>query len=64
MGLQNDEVIMVGDNLMTDVLGANRAGIKTVWINRHDKERNEVIPTYEIKHLEELFSILEELKEK
>ncbi|MBM7656267.1 HAD family hydrolase [Neobacillus cucumis] len=64
MGLQKDEVIMVGDNLMTDVLGANRAGIKTVWINRHDKERNEVIPTYEIKHLEELFSILEEIKEK
>jgi len=64
MGLQNDEVIMVGDNLMTDVLGANRAGIKTVWINRHDKEKNEVIPTYEIKHLEELFPILAEIKEK
>ena len=52
---------MVGDNLMTDVLGASRAGIKTVWINRHDKERNEVIPTYEITHLEQLFPILEEL---
>ncbi|PLS00992.1 HAD family hydrolase [Neobacillus cucumis] len=64
MELQKDEVIMVGDNLMTDVLGANRAGIKTVWINRHEKERNEVIPTYEIKHLEELFPILAELKEK
>jgi putative hydrolase of the HAD superfamily len=62
MELQKDEVIMVGDNLMTDVLGANRAGIKTVWINRHDKERNEVIPTYEIKHLEELYPILAELK--
>jgi len=61
MELQKDEVIMVGDNLMTDVLGANRAGIKTVWINRHDKERNEVIPTFEIKHLEELYPILTEL---
>lgn len=61
MNLQKDEVIMVGDNLMTDILGANRAGIKSVWINRHDKERNEVIPTYEIQHLEELFPILEEL---
>ena len=64
MELEKEEVIMVGDNLMTDVLGANRAGIKTVWINRHDKERNEVIPTYEIKHLEELFPILAELKGK
>jgi putative hydrolase of the HAD superfamily len=62
MSVQKKEVIMVGDNLMTDILGANRAGIKTVWINRHNKERNEVIPTYEIKHLEELFPLLEELK--
>ena len=62
LSLNEEEAIMVGDNLMTDILGANRAGIKSVWINRHDKERNEVIPTYEIKHLEELFSILDELK--
>jgi putative hydrolase of the HAD superfamily len=43
---------------MTDILGANRTGIKTVWINRHNKERNEIIPTYEIQHLEELIPIL------
>jgi putative hydrolase of the HAD superfamily len=61
VSLKKEEVIMVGDNLMTDILGANRAGIKSVWINRHHKERNEVVPTYEIQHLEELFSILEEL---
>jgi putative hydrolase of the HAD superfamily len=64
ISLQKNEVIMVGDNLMTDILGANRAGIKSVWINRHHKERNEVIPTYEIQHLEELFPILEELNNK
>ncbi|ETI69119.1 HAD family hydrolase [Neobacillus vireti] len=62
MNLENNEVIMVGDNLMTDILGANRAGIKSVWVNRGQKERNEVIPAYEIQHLEELFSLLEELK--
>ncbi|WP_284035899.1 HAD family hydrolase [Neobacillus sp. 114] len=61
LSLQKDEVIMVGDNLMTDILGANRAGIKSVWINRHNKERNEVIPTFEIHQLEELFTILEKL---
>ncbi|MFB5198425.1 HAD family hydrolase [Neobacillus sp. KR4-4] len=64
LSVDKDEVIMVGDNLMTDILGANRAGIKTVWINRYDKARNEVIPTFEIKHLEELFPLLEELKSK
>jgi putative hydrolase of the HAD superfamily len=58
LSLQKEEVIMVGDNLMTDILGANRAGIKSVWINRHQKDRNDVIPTYEIQHLEELFTIL------
>jgi len=61
MGLEKDEVLMVGDNLMTDILGASRVGMKSVWINRHNKERVEVNPTYEIKHLEELFSILDKL---
>ncbi|WP_332694775.1 HAD family hydrolase [Halalkalibacter lacteus] len=58
MSLSKDEAIMVGDNLMTDILGASRIGMKSVWINRHDKERNEVVPDFEITHLEELFPIL------
>ena len=62
MNITADEAIMVGDNLMTDILGASRVGMKSVWINRHEKDRNEVIPTYEITHLEELFPIIEELK--
>ncbi|MFJ7975850.1 HAD family hydrolase [Peribacillus sp. JNUCC 23] len=62
MDVSKDEVLMVGDNLMTDILGASRLGIQSVWINRHEKERNEVIPTYEITHLEELYPILQSLK--
>ncbi|SEN77692.1 putative hydrolase of the HAD superfamily [Mesobacillus persicus] len=61
MKVDKNEAIMVGDNLMTDILGANRVGMKSVWINRHQKERNEVIPTYEIQHLEELYPLLEKL---
>ena len=61
MELNKDEAIMVGDNLMTDILGASRVGMKSVWINRHNKERNEVVPDYEITHLEELYPILAEL---
>lgn len=61
LNIDKDNVLMVGDNLMTDILGASRAGIKSVWINRHNKERNEVIPDYEITRLDELFSILEKL---
>lgn len=63
ISVQKHEVIMVGDNLMTDILGANRAGIKSVWINRHDKERKEVVPTYEIKDLQELYLVLDELRQ-
>ncbi|WP_017727702.1 HAD family hydrolase [Halalkalibacterium ligniniphilum] len=63
MSLDKDEAIMVGDNLMTDILGSSRVGMKSVWINRHNKERNEVIPTYEITHLEELFPILDSLNQ-
>lgn len=58
-----DEAIMVGDNLMTDILGASRVKMRSVWINREDKQPSkEVIPTYEICHLEELLPILEELR--
>lgn len=61
VSLQKDEVIMVGDNLNTDILGANRAGIKSVWINREQKERSEVEPTYEIQQLSDLDEVLEKI---
>lgn len=56
--VDKDEVLMVGDNLNTDILGANRAGIPSVWINRKQKERVEISPTYEIENLSELIEIV------
>ncbi|WP_102347148.1 HAD family hydrolase [Bacillus sp. Marseille-P3661] len=62
MNIENNEAIMVGDNLLTDILGASRVGIKSVWINRHGKERiQDINPDFEIKHLQELFPIIESL---
>lgn len=61
LNVTKDEAIMVGDNLMTDILGASRVEMKSVWINREMKERNEVKPDYEIKQLEELLGILNSL---
>lgn len=56
-----EEVLMVGDNRMTDILGANQTGIPSVWINRENEAAiEEVTPTYEIKNLEELYSILKQ----
>lgn len=63
MSLEAKEVIMVGDNLNTDILGANRAGVRSVWINRHQKTRNEVVPTYEITHMGDLYEILSKVNE-
>ncbi len=60
--LHADEVIMVGDNLNTDILGAARSGIRSIWINReHIQPNKDIEPTYEITNLEELFPILENL---
>lgn len=32
MGLNKDEVVVVGDQLLTDVFGGNRAGLKTILV--------------------------------
>ena len=33
-GRKADEAVMVGDQMMTDVLGANRAGIDAIWVRK------------------------------
>lgn len=61
VSVSKEEVLMVGDNLMTDILGASRAGIQSVWINREAKQvSEEVQPTYTIKSLHDLLNILEQ----
>lgn len=63
VSVSKEEVLMVGDNLMTDILGASRVGIQSVWINREDKPiSKEVQPTYTIENLHELIRIVEEIK--
>ncbi|GGD63938.1 HAD family hydrolase [Paenibacillus nasutitermitis] len=59
LGIEPEDGIMVGDKLTTDILGANTIGMTSVWINRHAMKRNDdIIPTHEIKHLEELLPLL------
>lgn len=60
VGITADEALMVGDNLMTDILGASKVGMKSVWINRENKAvSDEVNPTYTIENLRELLGIVE-----
>ena len=59
VGLSAEEVLMVGDNLMTDILGSSKVGIQSVWINREEKPASEEVkPTYTIENLRELLTLL------
>ncbi|WP_100330065.1 HAD family hydrolase [Bacillus xiapuensis] len=59
MDLSPQDVIMVGDNLSTDILGATLTGMDSVWIDHGDgKEVEGAKPTYVIKHLRELPEIV------
>lgn len=61
VNVKKEDALMVGDNLNTDIKGANSLGIKSVWINRDHKEKSDIEPDYEIYHLEELFPLLDSL---
>src|SRR5690625_4994137 len=54
------EAIMIGDNPNTDILGACRIGMDSIWINHDDTELEDVTPTYEVSRLREILPLIEE----
>lgn len=55
-----DEVMLIGDSLSADILGANRAGIPACWFNPAGAPRKgEARPNFTIRSLSELVPILE-----
>ncbi len=53
------KVLMIGDNLSSDINGGNLFGIDTCWFNPDKKENNtDIKPTYEINKLYQLRSIV------
>ena len=56
---KREQMLVIGDSLNCDILGAQRSHIASVWFHA-DKQQNasSVIPDYEIHALEELWSIL------
>lgn len=49
------QVLMVGDRLETDILGAHLAGMKSCWFNPGKLERSgSIAPDHEVHHLDEL----------
>lgn len=54
-----DEVMLIGDSLSADILGANRAGIPSCWFNRSGAPlKGEARPDRTIQTLAELIPIL------
>jgi putative hydrolase of the HAD superfamily len=59
-GVTEEETVMVGDRLTTDILGAGSVGMRSVWVNRRGVPREgDIVPTWEIRSLAELPALLE-----
>lgn len=57
--IDKNEIIMIGDNLISDISGGNNYGIKTCWINFRAYENNtEIIPDFVVNNYNELYNIL------
>ena len=54
--LAAEDVVMIGDSLTSDVLGAQRAGIDQIWVTNADKANGDA--TYIVNSLEEVKDIL------
>ena len=54
------QFLHIGDSFQNDIIGAKRAGVRSVWLNRQ-REDNEMgqQPDFEISSLRELTEILE-----
>ncbi|WP_432464428.1 pyrimidine 5'-nucleotidase [Agarivorans sp. QJM3NY_33] len=54
-----DSILMVGDNLHSDIQGGINAGIDTCWLNRHGHAKPEgIAPKHEVNSLKELQHLL------
>lgn len=52
------DFVMVGDSLRSDIIGAQQAGIASIWFNpQHSAMTLKQAPTHTITHLTELFSL-------
>lgn len=67
LGITHDEakerVLVVGDSLTSDIKGAIAAGLDSCWLNPHGHDSGDVMPTYTIKSLCELYDICAQERE-
>jgi len=57
-----DKVVMIGDRLDLDILGAKNSGIKSIWYNPKGVENDlGIIPDYEVKDLLQIKILVDDL---
>ncbi len=60
-GVLASESIMVGDNIERDIDGAQRVGMKGIWINRYHKKTKGIEAFYTVYTTKELYELLKKL---
>lgn len=61
-GCTKRQLLHIGDSFQNDIVGAKRAGVKSVWLNRQGMNNEaEQQPDFEISSLRELTKVLENL---
>ena len=61
----NDFLYYIGDSIENDIVGANNAGWKSIWINRYKQKSSKEVDIYKIaENNVELFEIIEKIFEK
>lgn len=53
-----NEIIMIGDNILTDIRGAYDSNIDQIWYNPEGKTAQDFKPTHTIEKLSEIRNIL------
>ena len=57
-----DKVVMIGDRLDLDILGAKNANLKSIWYNPKGVENDTgIIPDYEVSDLLQIIDVLKQL---
>ena len=57
--VKKSECLMIGDSLSSDIRGASLSGIDSCWLNGRGAKNNlGIAPTYEVKSLKELLTIV------
>ena len=60
--LNANEIIHIGDSLSNDIIGANNVNIKSIWINRNNKQNNtNVNPNLLVNNLSEIIENINKL---